>query len=124
MNDFYETTKHSVRHIDGWGFDVNEYDDGIISIKYVDDSDGAEQVVEGIWPDSARMIARFLIDLADRIERERTMTCDGTAKVPETPVRTREYLEGFIAGMEFAACTHKCLESAIRECVPLGKDGA
>ena len=74
MSDFNIITNHRVWHIDGWGFEIDEYDDGLIRLRYVQDNGGEDKsisCVEGIWPEAVPMICEALQDLANRIKAQR-----------------------------------------------------
>lgn len=103
MPEFYSIKSFEINHGDGWGYVINEHDDGLIQIGYRDTPDDKPEMrLEGIWPESARAIAAILVELANKIE----------PKPAEITSHNVEFQKGFYAGLAYAQYGQEATDAA------------
>lgn len=74
MPEFFVTKRIEVFHPDGWKYVIYaEHEPDMINIDYQEGDDNTQafksiEKLHGLWPESARLVAKALIEMADMLE--------------------------------------------------------
>ncbi len=74
MKDFYVTKNIEVLHSDGWKYVIQaDRDPDMINVTYQEYDERTQtfrniEQLHGLWPESARLVAKALIEMADLLE--------------------------------------------------------
>ena len=74
MKEFYVTKTIEIFHPDGWKYVIQaDLDPHMINIDYQEGDDNTQtfktiEKLHGLWPESARLVAKALIEMADMLE--------------------------------------------------------
>ena len=92
-DDFYESPKMELMHVDGWGYGIEEYDDGLIRVFNIEEGVKSTACLS-LFPESARKLAGLLVKMADMIKPEAKPVAD----------RSIDFQNGFLAGVAYSEC--------------------
>lgn len=106
MADFKTYSTHEVLHPDGWGFVVEEYDDGLIRLAHKERHDDVWKETgqfEGLWPDAAFQVADAMKAIAEQITGK---------KLEQSSSHSSDFQKGFYAGIAYAGWGEECIIAA------------